>query len=80
MSVHYFRPVDGQRGPYNSAEHESLRATARSLIAVHGEAEGRRRAEGLLDAMGVKVFSHLSPEGAYWCRKFLERQLPECHV
>lgn len=65
---------------FNSPEHESFRAVARSMIAHFGEQDAQRRANGLLNYMGVSHASELSPEGASYCRKLLERQLPECHV
>ncbi|MGZ5988757.1 MAG: hypothetical protein ACXWLZ_06885 [Rhizomicrobium sp.] len=80
MCTHDFPRVHEQKGRYNSAEHESLRAVMRCLIANFGEDEGRRRSEGAIRAFGVIYTSELSPFGANWTRKFLEKMLPECHV
>lgn len=72
----FHTPVHGQKGAYNSAAHESLRATVRCLIANFGKEDGKRRGNELLRFMGVQYGSDLSPEGAWLCRKVLERQLP----
>ena len=61
-----------------SAEHESLVAVFRSMLVVFGNFEASRRATGLLHFMGVRDHNDLSPMGANYCRRHLEKQLPEC--
>lgn len=73
---HHFAPVADQKGSYNSAAHESLRAVFRCFIVNFGEAEGWDRSRPALRAMGVKYVSELSEFGANYTRKFLEKQLP----
>jgi hypothetical protein len=76
MCLHHFKPVTDQKGRYNSAAHESLRAVIRCLIANFGKDEARTRANSAIRAMGVTYTSELSECGANWTRKFLEKQLP----
>lgn len=61
---------------YNSPEHESLRAVINCLRANFG-AYGETKAREFI-ANGFRVTSpdELSPVGAYYCRKHLERALP----
>lgn len=68
--------VHHQEGHYNSPAHESLRAVTRCLMVYHGEAAARARAAELLAFMRVSFGSQLSPDGAYYCRKLLEKSLP----
>ncbi len=64
---------------FNSPEHESFRAVTRCMSVAFGQ-DATRRIRGLLGYMGVSCSSQLSPEGANYCRKLLERQLPECNA
>lgn len=60
---------------YNGPEHESFRAVARCMLVNFG-ANGLRCVDGLLNYMGVRNADELSPFGANYCRKHLEKQLP----
>ncbi|MDI1263890.1 MAG: hypothetical protein PS018_11595 [bacterium] len=73
---HFHTPVPDQGGPYNSAAHESLRAVVRCLMVNIGRSNARALSSDLLRFMGVDHGSQLSPDGAYYCRKMLERHLP----
>lgn len=74
MCTHEFRRVPDQRGNYNSAAHESLRAVGRCLC-LHFSA-GHDRFSHAIYAMGVDHVSDLTEHEANWTRKFLERLLP----
>jgi hypothetical protein len=60
---------------YNGPEHESLRAVARCLLVNFG-AHGMGWVDDMLTYMGVRKAEDLSPNGANFVRKCLERRLP----
>lgn len=66
-------PVHNQKGPYNSAAHESLRAVARSLIVYFGEPMGRYQA-GRHTPPFCQYPSELTPDEAREARISIERQ------
>lgn len=68
------------RHAYNSAEHESLRAVIRSMIVRFGTDDAYRRMNGVLNYMGARYASDLSPSGANYCRKHLEWMLPDVAI
>jgi hypothetical protein len=61
---------------YESAEHESLRATVRCLTVNFGQAFAHQRVEEARKFWRVGRFAELSPFGANAVRKTLEKQLP----
>jgi hypothetical protein len=61
---------------YNGPEHESLLAIGRCLWLHCGRVEANRRVFDLLAQFKVTSIFHLSPFGANFCRKILEKQLP----
>lgn len=61
---------------YDSPEHESLRAVTRCLILHFGRLDGMFRAYSLFQRLGVQYGADLSPVGANFARKILEKQLP----
>lgn len=61
-----------------SAEHESLHAVCRSIALRFGADDGARRIREAMAAMRVVNGDQLSPFGANFIRKLLERSLPEC--
>lgn len=67
-----------QRSPtfYNGPEHESLLAIGRCLWLHFGQQDANRRVFGLLQQFKVVSIFQLSPFGANFCRKVLEKQLP----
>lgn len=77
MSAPCYGRVHNQRGKYNSPAHESMRAAVRCMIVHVGENEARRHAEVVA---GWRNGSDLTPSEAYFCRKVLETQLPECEA
>lgn len=60
---------------YNSPEHESLRAVIRCLV-LHWRDEGEAYVAGALTGMGVENIDALSPFGANFTRKLIEKHLP----
>ncbi len=61
---------------YDSPEHESLRATWRCMGACWGYVEANRRLNAFLGYFKVQSHAELSPEGANYARKLMEKQLP----
>lgn len=61
---------------YDGPEHESLRAVWRSMIACFGATDANRRLDAFLAYFKVQSHGELSPEGANYARKLLEKQLP----
>jgi hypothetical protein len=64
---------------YDGPEHESLRATIRSIFLHCSGFTANAYIEGALRSMGVSHISELSPWGANFTRKFIEKILP-CDV
>ncbi|SEP27092.1 hypothetical protein SAMN05444123_11298 [Rhodopseudomonas pseudopalustris] len=76
-----FGPIHNQRGSYNSAEHESLRAVVRSVIVHGGRTSGCALSAVLLGqkfpaATQPVGSSHLTPEEAREMRRVVEALLP----
>ncbi len=61
---------------YDGPEHESLRAVTRCLFVNFGEAGRRRAYEFIVHALRVSDPAELSPWGANYARRHLEKQLP----
>lgn len=68
------------RRTYNAVEHESLRAVMRSMFVHFGARDAYRRTSELLNYMNARYVSDLSPAGANYCRKQLERMLPDVAI
>lgn len=74
-----FGRVDKQRGPYNSAAHESFRAVARSITVHQGHDTAQMIGQRLLRTAGCeKAYgSYATPEVIYHVRKLMEEHLPD---
>lgn len=71
MSCEPYPPVHLQRGHYNSPEHESLRASARSVLVNFGTAE-KERIDRMIGALGFSGGSQMDPKTASLVRKLVD--------
>lgn len=61
---------------YDGPEHESLRAALRCLMVHRGVEMAKVQFNGLMRQLKVTDHSELSPWGANFARKHIEKQLP----